>query len=127
VTSKNLYFTILQALLGYNIFYSLFSGDISGVSWCGSWFFPMEKDGGTGFMGSGELECPNQIQGKLTEALWTSIFLSAILLFTYLKGKGQLREFFTGNDPKKKLGNSEYRSLSDNDVEKPSWLRAKYW
>ena len=86
MTSKKLYFTILQALLGYNIFHSLFSGDISGVSYCGSWFFPNEDGGGTGFMGSGALECPNQIQGKLTEALWTSIFLLAIWLLS-LRGE----------------------------------------
>ena len=103
MTSKNFYFIILQALLGFNIFHSLFSGDISGVSYCGSWFFPNLEDGGTGFMATGDLECPNQIQGKLTEALWTSIFLSAISLFTWLKGESPVREFFTSNSGKNKF------------------------
>lgn len=57
-------------------------------------------------MGTGDIECQNQIQGKLTEALWTSIFLSAISLFEYLKGKSQVREFFTGNGGKMKFEGS---------------------
>ncbi len=66
-------------------------------------------------MGSGRLECPNQIEGKLTEALWTSIFLSAIWLFTYLNGKGQIRKLIPGNDVGP-TGKSKFREfISGND------------
>ena len=121
MTKKLLYFTILQALLGYNIFHSLFSGDIAHNAYCGSWFFPNLDGGGTGFMGTGELECPNQIQGKLTEALWTSIFLLAIWLLSLRSGKNksEFRSPPYQDKPELKslleLSRSESKSFSDGN------------
>ena len=132
MTSKKLYFTILQALLGFNIFQSLFSGDISGGSWCGSWFFPNEEDGGTGLMGSGVLECPNQIQGKLTEALWTSIFLLAIWLLSLrgekIKSESRSLPYQVKSESRSLTDSdkSESKSLPDSDKSESRWPADDY-
>jgi len=75
ITSKNLYFIILRALLGFNIFHSLFSRSSAGDIECGSWFFPTLKGGSTGFMALGDLACGRTTQGKFIEALASSFFL----------------------------------------------------
>jgi hypothetical protein len=81
ITSKNLYFIILRALLGFNIFHSLFSRTSTGDIECGSWFFPTLKSGSTGFMALGDLACGRSAQGKFIEALASSFFLAFVWIF----------------------------------------------
>jgi hypothetical protein len=81
ITSKNLYFIILRALLGFNIFHSLFGRSSTGDIECGSWFFPTLKGGSTGFMALGNLACGQSTQGKFIEALASSFFLAFVWIF----------------------------------------------
>jgi hypothetical protein len=81
ITSKNLYFIILRALLGFNIFHSLFGRSSAGDIECGSWFFPTLKGGSTGFMALGDLACGRSAQGKFIEALASSFFLAFVWIF----------------------------------------------
>lgn len=81
ITSKNLYFIILRALIGFNIFHSLFGRDSVGNTECGSWFFPNLDSRSTGFMATGDLACPQNIQGKFIEALMSAIFLGVVWYF----------------------------------------------
>jgi len=79
-TSSNLYFVIMRALVAFNVFKSLFGREAIGEAECGSWVFP-RTDGGTGFMGQGDLICPRFISGSFVEAMVSASFLG---VFWYL-------------------------------------------
>ena len=84
----------MRALLAFNIFKSLFGREASSGE-CGSWVFPHIDGGGTGFMGTGELNCPNLISGNFVEAMVSAIFLG---VFWYL---GSTRETKPNKNNKK--------------------------
>jgi hypothetical protein len=84
---RGLYLTILSALLGFNIFQSLFGREssISGGE-CGSWFFPVLDEPGNpiGFFTSdADRACPRLISGSLREAVASAIALAAVAATTY--------------------------------------------
>ena len=84
---RSLYYTILSALLGFNIFQSLFGRESSGGDECGSWFFPVLDEPGNpiGFFTSGaDRACPRFISGTLTEALMSALALAAVAATIYL-------------------------------------------
>lgn len=83
---RSLYLTILSALLGFNIFRSLFGRESIGNDECGSWFFPVLDEPGNpvGFFTSGaERECSRYITGTLTEAVMSALALGAIAATLY--------------------------------------------
>ena len=83
---RSLYYTILSALLGFNIFQSLFGRESSGGDECGSWFFPVLDEPGypIGFFTSGaDRACPRFISGTLTEALMSALALAAVAATIY--------------------------------------------
>lgn len=83
---RSLYLTILSALLGFNIFQSLFGRESSGGDECGSWFFPvLEEDGyPIGFFASGaDRACPRYIAGTLTEAVVSALALAVVAATLY--------------------------------------------
>ena len=102
ITPKNLHFIILRALLGFNIFHSLFGRSSVGDIECGSWFFPTLKGGSTGFMAMGDLACGRSAQGKFIEALASSFFIFFVWIF-------------------------ETKSLSEKIPRKPKKVKDYYW
>jgi len=83
---RNLYLTILSALLGFNIFRSLFGRESIGDQECGSFFFPVLNERGNpiGFFTSGaDRACPRFIAGTLTEAVMSALALGAIAATLY--------------------------------------------
>ena len=83
---RSLYYTILSALLGFNIFQSLFGRENSAGDECGSWFFPVLDEPGNpiGFFTSGaDRACPRFISGTLTEALMSALALAAVAATIY--------------------------------------------
>jgi len=83
---RSLYLTILSALLGFNIFRSLFGRESIGNDECGSWFFPVLDEPGNpvGFFTSGaERACSRYITGTLTEAVMSALALGAIAATLY--------------------------------------------
>ena len=83
---RSLYYTILSALLGFNIFQSLFGRESSARDECGSWFFPVLDEPGNpiGFFTSGaDRACPRFISGTLTEALMSALALAAVAATIY--------------------------------------------
>jgi len=86
-SQRSLYLTILSALLGFNIFRSLFGREGVGGDECGSWFFPVLNEPGkpVGFFTSGaERVCPRFIAGTLTEAVMSALALGAIAATLYI-------------------------------------------
>jgi hypothetical protein len=96
ITSKNLYFVILRALLGFNIFHSLFGRNSVGDTECGSWFFPNLKSRSTGFMGIGDLACERSTQGKFIEALASFFFLLLVWVLQTFQSEKKPRK---GKEP----------------------------
>ena len=83
---RSLYLTILSALLGFNIFQSLFGRENSAGDECGSWFFPVLDEPGNpiGFFTSGaDRACPRFISRTLTEALMSALALAAVAATIY--------------------------------------------
>ncbi len=76
---KNLYFVIIQALLGFNIFRSLFGRDSVGDDECGSMFF----------RAADSLNCDRMLNGKLIEAIASAVFLG---IFTYAQRQNSNKE-----------------------------------
>lgn len=77
---RSLYLTILSALLGSNIFKSLFGRETSSGE-CGSWFRPVLEERGSPisyFWVSAERACPRLISGNLREAVFSAIALAAV-------------------------------------------------
>jgi len=82
---RSLYLTILSALLGFNIFRSLFGRESVAIE-CGSWFFPVRDEAGNpvGFFTSGAARaCPRYIAGTLTEAVVSAVALAAVAATLY--------------------------------------------
>lgn len=85
---RDLYLTILSALIGFNIFRSLFGRENTFNSECGSWFFPVLDEPGApiGFFTSGaDRACPRLISGKFTEALVSAVILGLLTALQRLR------------------------------------------
>lgn len=79
--NKSLYYTILSALLAYNIWTSLVGREASATRECGSWLRPVLDDAGSPigwFWSVGERECPQLIAGNLDEALFSAVLLGLL-------------------------------------------------
>jgi hypothetical protein len=85
---RDLYLTILSALIGFNIFRSLFGRENTFNSECGSWFFPVLDETGApiGFFTSGaDRACPRLISGNFTEALVSAVILGLLTALQFFR------------------------------------------
>jgi len=86
---RDLYYIVLSALLGFNIFESLFGREVGHAGECGSWIRPNIEDGQTTSLGwfwdAGERFCPRAMSGRLNEAILSAVVLGLLSLVLKLR------------------------------------------